>query len=318
MVRHRHSRRGWPLAAGLIFLTAWALPAPAAAQSTAERVAAAVRKCANRERAKAGLGPLGDNPVLDKIAQRHARNMAREGFFDHTDPKRGGLEQRANAVVHGDALAMFNGLGENIAEGEDSPAQACTDWMNSPEHRENILDASFHAVGGGFAQGDSTFRFYYVQEFAERNVGGAPASDDKARPTGTQPEVAMRLWDAEDRLTLSVGGDLVATVRPGQARSVKLGRLEPDARITVEAFSASGRVSWGIEERRGTRTVYRDSHAIGEPPPPPTERTIDLAAGATPLVRRVTLDTRGHVLLSTTPRAPRRRLWGSGVIAAAR
>jgi uncharacterized protein YkwD len=41
-----------------------------------------------------------------------------------------------------------------------------TAWMNSPEHRANILDPSFTDIGVGIAY-DSRGEPYYTQEFGE-------------------------------------------------------------------------------------------------------------------------------------------------------
>jgi uncharacterized protein YkwD len=286
------------MAAAVVALAAGTFPAPASARSIADRAAQQVRECANRERAKRGLPHLAENRVLDQAARFHARNMAKNNFFDHDDPQGRGPAERID--IFGSWQA-FNGIGENIAAGEDGPAQACQDWMDSPGHRENILDPSFHAIGGGFAMGDTDYRFYYVQEFGERNVGGGPAPARKFDPAG-RPAVTVRLFNAQDRVTLSVDGRRLVSARPGHDRTVELGRLEPGARIEVEAFSSSSYLSWGIEERSGSRTVYRDERAVGARS---TDATVDLASGPEPLVHRVTLDPRGRVLARSSARPPR-------------
>jgi uncharacterized protein YkwD len=280
-------------------LAAAALPAPALAQSVAERAAQEVRQCANKERAKRGLPHLVDNPILDKAARFHAKNMAKENFFDHTDPKGRGPAERIDIFGSWEA---FNGIGENIAAGEDGPGQACRDWMESPGHRENILDPKFHAVGGGFAMGDTDYRFYYVQEFGERNVG--PPAPKLTDDPSQQPQVAVRLFNAQDSLTVSVDGQSRATVRAGQERTVKLGRLGPEARIKVEAFSSGSYLSWGIEERSGKRRVYEDARDLGAKASAAAPE-VDLASGPEPLVHRVILDARGRVLASTSAHPPR-------------
>ena len=285
-------------------LAAAALPAPAPGQGVTERVEEEIRKCANRERAKAGLPRLADNPILDKAARFHAKNMAKNDFFSHDDPEGRGPAQRIDIFGSWEA---FTGIGENIAAGRNSPKDTCQDWMESEGHRRNILDPSFRAIGGGFAMGDTELRFYYVQEFGERNVGGSAPRRSAAAPSGPEgPPVVMRLFNAQDSMSLSVDGRRLVTIHPGEARSVELGRLARGARITVQAFSASGQLSWGIEQKRGERTVYRDVRAIGHAS---TSSTIELATGPEALVHRVTLDARGKVLQSSSPSTPAARLW---------
>jgi uncharacterized protein YkwD len=304
MVRLAHSRRRSLVVAALATLVAAAFPAPAAGQSIVPRVEEQIRKCANKERAKAGLSPLAHNAILGKAARFHAKNMAKNDFFSHDDPQGRGPAQRIDIFGSWEAFA---GVGENIAAGRNSVADTCADWMESAGHRKNILDPAFRAIGAGFAQGDTELRFYYTQVFGERNVGGSPPRREPSAPAVPEgPPVVMRIFDAKDSMSLSVDGRRLVTIHPGEERKVELGRLDPDTKITVEAFSASGELSWGIEQRRGDRTVYRDARAIGHAS---TSSTIELATGAETLVHRVTLNTRGKVLEETSPESPEALLW---------
>lgn len=122
----------------------------------------AIRGCANRHRRARGLEPLVPGEPLNKAARLHARNMARLGFFDHTDPQGRSVDDR---VAIFDKAHRFTFIGENIAAGYGSAAEACRGWMNSPGHRGNILNPDYTHIGGGFATGGPYDR-YYVQVFA--------------------------------------------------------------------------------------------------------------------------------------------------------
>ena len=280
----------WAVPAALAALMA---PAPASAVETDPFVADQVRECANSEREQHGLPRLPENPVLDKAAELQARNMAKYDYFDHWDPWGRGPQNRIDAV--GGNWLDFVRVGENIAAGGTTVERTCADWMASHGHRENILDPAWHAIGSAFARGKTSYGYYYVQEFANVNVGG-PKPVHKAR-------VDVRLYDAEDRLTLSLDDRELASVRPGESRTLKLGKLDPASRIEVEAFSASGRLSWGIEEHADGQLVYRDRGTRGRPAA--GDGTVDLATGGAPLFHRVTIDAHGRVL-SLSPRQPAR------------
>jgi uncharacterized protein YkwD len=127
--------------------------------STTER---GIRDCANRNRRARGLAPLRSGGPLNRAARLHARNMARHGFFSHTDLQGRGPTER---VAIFDRTARFALVGENIAAGYRSVAAACRGWMNSEGHRENILGSDWTHVGGGFARGGPYGRCY-VQVFA--------------------------------------------------------------------------------------------------------------------------------------------------------
>lgn len=120
-------------------------PASTATPSATESaVAQEVLVLVNAERKKAGVPPLSARGELDDLAWIHSDDMLRRGYFDHDNPEGDGPEARAKAAGIG-----FTGIGENIAKGQESAAEAVESWMNSPPHRENILDASFTRLGVG-------------------------------------------------------------------------------------------------------------------------------------------------------------------------
>lgn len=136
-----------------------------AATSETQRIAVerGIRGCANHERRDGGLAPLAFSKPLTRAARMHARNMARLGFFDHTDPQGRGVGER---VAIFDRARRFTFIGENIAAGQGSTASACDSWMGSAGHRANILNQEFTHIGAGFASG-GPYRRYYVQVFGK-------------------------------------------------------------------------------------------------------------------------------------------------------
>ena len=114
----------------------------------------------NQHRRKAGCEALTVDRRLVDAANGHAADMARRGYFDHESP--GG--DRAGSRVT-EAGYRWSRFGENIAKGQDSPYEVMTDWMESPSHRENILDCRLDQMGVGLAL-DSGDTPYWVQDFA--------------------------------------------------------------------------------------------------------------------------------------------------------
>jgi uncharacterized protein YkwD len=115
---------------------------------------------ANQQRRKAGCAPVTLDRRLVEAANRHAADMARRGYFDHESP--GG--DRAGSRVS-EAGYTWSRYGENIAKGQESPYEVMADWMQSPSHRENILDCRLDQMGVGLAL-DSGDTPYWVQDFA--------------------------------------------------------------------------------------------------------------------------------------------------------
>lgn len=109
----------------------------------------------NAERAEAGCKPLTRDAVAGKAAQRYAQQMSRSGELSHTGSDGSNFVERMRAAGHDDPGA------ENIAKGQDSAAEVVQQWMDSPGHRENILDCSLTTLGVGHTdEGD-----FWVQEF---------------------------------------------------------------------------------------------------------------------------------------------------------
>lgn len=128
----------------------------------------------NVERTKHGLGKLRANGKLRAAAQPYANMMVAEKFFDHVSP---GGSTFIRRVASSSYLGGANGwsLGENLAWGGGPLATAgkiVRAWMHSPEHRHNILTASYRDIGIGIALGTpvggSMPGATYVNEFGKR------------------------------------------------------------------------------------------------------------------------------------------------------
>lgn len=92
----------------------------------------------NAERAKSGRAPLAQSPDLNALAQAHACDMARRGYFSHTSPDGRSMMDRARRAGIGGICTM----GENIARAPRDVPSVVASWMRSPGHRRNILDAA--------------------------------------------------------------------------------------------------------------------------------------------------------------------------------
>lgn len=106
----------------------------------------------NQDRATAGLPPLTESPALDAIASTRAQEMVTDGLT-HVRPGR--TVAAAAELLHQNGVTYIWD-GENIywAGGppfDDALSDAEVWWMNSPEHRDNILGAHFRQVGIGTA-----------------------------------------------------------------------------------------------------------------------------------------------------------------------
>ncbi|AHY48417.1 Cysteine-rich secretory protein family (plasmid) [Rubrobacter radiotolerans] len=106
----------------------------------------------NRTRAERNLPRLCIHPVLQRVARAHSADMIRRDYFAH-DTKGGATAERRirNAGYGGTYIA------ENIAWNSGTygaPGTIYRTWMNSTNHRKNILSERYRAVGIGVAYGE--------------------------------------------------------------------------------------------------------------------------------------------------------------------
>ncbi|MEM8933571.1 MAG: CAP domain-containing protein, partial [Acidobacteriota bacterium] len=130
-----------------------------------DRVRLAILGRVNAERGADGQPPLSARRLLDRVAQRYAEAMLDGGFYGHTSPAGETVLDRVRATGYRPLR-----VGENIASGQTAGEQVMTGWMNSPDHRANILHPAFRELGVGVASGrgpDGQYRVYWVQVFAD-------------------------------------------------------------------------------------------------------------------------------------------------------
>jgi uncharacterized protein YkwD len=117
----------------------------------------------NNERRRKGLSDLYWDNSVAQMARAFSRQMARESFFSHFDRNGRSVVDRARQSN----IDGWSKIGENLffCDGYDSfDAVAVRGWMNSPEHRRNILDRQFNETGIGVAQ-TRDGRIYITQVF---------------------------------------------------------------------------------------------------------------------------------------------------------
>ena len=103
----------------------------------------------NQDRAANGVVPLAYSASLARVAQYRAQDMLNRNYFSHYDPSTGQLAFVGLLRLWG---IPYSTAGENIAWSTNpSMAGINTMFMNSPEHRANILKAAYHRVGLGVA-----------------------------------------------------------------------------------------------------------------------------------------------------------------------
>ncbi len=115
----------------------------------------------NRARKAAGLPQLVVDIRLVRAAQAHAADQATRNRISHRGSDRSEPADRATAAGY-----MWTFVAENVAAGYVTGKEVVTGWLESPSHRDNIMDALATHVGIGYVRRDSgTFQHYWSASF---------------------------------------------------------------------------------------------------------------------------------------------------------
>jgi len=116
----------------------------------------------NHERVKNGLLPLIMNEQLCSIARLKCQDMSDHGYCGHQSP------------IYGSPFDMlkrfgvdYSFAGENVAMGQKSPRSVMDGWMNSPSHKNAILNSNYKELGVGYLKSLNGSN-YWVQLFISR------------------------------------------------------------------------------------------------------------------------------------------------------
>lgn len=173
-------------------------PGIAAAATTNAAIEQQIMADVNQDRVAAGMPALALDPRLTAVAEARAEYLIAKGYFSHctggeADVRCGqsgydfakrdqtaGLNLNAGGTMAAENLALNNYSLDSAA------AQTNVAWLNSPEHKANIMDAqaTYTGVGvaccfagtiGGQAVSPSDNVYIYVQEFSG-GPGATPTS----------------------------------------------------------------------------------------------------------------------------------------------
>ena len=186
----------------------------------------------NSRRAEAGLAPLKLCDSLNEAALIRAEECVVK--FSHERPN-----GTICFTVLDEANVPYYSAGENIAYGQTSPQKVMSAWMNSSEHRANILSADFEYVGIGVKNVGGTY--YWTQFF----TGGVKING----------EIAPFITEQPKSVKTSVGGK---------------------ARFEIKAEGSNLSYQW-YYKKKGASPAGRSGTVIPQRSPPETQMTAGTA-----------------------------------------
>jgi uncharacterized protein YkwD len=153
----------------------------------------------NTQRINNGESALALNGQLDNAAQAKANDMAARNYWSHNTP-----DGQTPWTFFTAAGYSYQLAGENLAYGFATSSDTITGWMNSPEHRANILNGGYVDVGFGIVNipdyqgtGPETL---VVAEY------GAPAAAAVQAATPTPAAAAKTTTTVQSSASNSSGG----------------------------------------------------------------------------------------------------------------
>lgn len=210
----------------------------------------------NQERSLQGLNRLQPHPGLRALAQRHSCKMAMEKSLSHDFPGYDPLEKRMM-----NSGLTFLKVAENVARCSDSSMRLVHQaLMDSPGHRDNILDPSYQSIGLGVTLVGRDL--YITQLFCKPFFPSSPLAVEERigwqlqtrmgwsdRSSGRKPEkltevcrdIARRTIAGEDPQTLTsqYPNDLIAIVAFHEID-------EPLLQRAASALSSVKSRKWGL------------------------------------------------------------------------
>lgn len=158
---HKHTRHYaktyWPylplvavLVAGVLLNTLWSNTQRGVLGYAAEMSTSSLLQGTNAQRINHGFSALALNGQLSAAAQAKANDMANRNYWSHNTP-----DGATPWTFITQAGYNYQAAGENLAYGFDTSGQVITGWLNSPEHKANMLNSNYADVGFGVANAAS-------------------------------------------------------------------------------------------------------------------------------------------------------------------
>ena len=173
----------------------WAIDVSQSAKEVVERT--------NAIRMKEGLKSLHESAALQNVARDFARHMADTGNYGHHADGRT-PEERASAQGYEYCILSENIAYQYRSNGYPSAgalAEAFTrGWMNSPEHRKNMLDPDVTQIGVGIAR-DRGGRYFAVQMFGRPKAAAIRFAVRNASGRSIEYQAGARRFSLASRTT---------------------------------------------------------------------------------------------------------------------
>jgi len=177
-----------------------------------------VIRLTNQKRADAGLPALTFNQTLSSAAYTKARDMIDRDYWSHTAPD--GTQPWSFFSKFG---YRYRYAGENLARDFSSASSAVEAWMNSPTHRDNILNPKYKEIGIGVTEGDlagvdtTIIVQFFGATYADKINAPVAKVEEKqipSKPVATETPVILKTPIVNEARITSINDDQKVLISP--------------------------------------------------------------------------------------------------------
>jgi len=133
---------------GQFFLNFFTLVSPAVLGYASNISPEKVIELTNQKRIELGLSPLSNNSLLNEVAQRKASDMFAFNYWAHISPS-----GRDPWSFFREVGYKYIYAGENLARDFMDSEGVVEAWMNSPTHKDNIVNPNYKEIGVAVVNG---------------------------------------------------------------------------------------------------------------------------------------------------------------------
>jgi len=186
----------------------------------------------NQNRQSQNLSVLAVNPVLNKVAELKAKDMAEKSYFAHVSPEGKQPWYWFNLVGY-----KYSYAGENLAVDFTDSKDVTYAWMNSPTHKANIMKSAYTEMGTGVATGTFNGRpTIFVAQVFGKPAGANVVVEPKITPKLAleEPKVTpTKVMGASTKAVVNLASTSVSTQTPAVSAII----------VDTKLDQASGKVS---------------------------------------------------------------------------
>lgn len=202
----------------------------------------------NATRLSLGFGELKENPVLDAAAAEKLQDMINSNYFAHTSPA--GVSPWFWIEKN---KYSFDYAGENLALGFSTAKETVDAWINSPSHRENLLNANYREIG----------------------IAVAPA-----RIEGTDGVLVVQLFGTpKPTKTAVVPAKTVAKARPITTTTIK--STPPPVRTTTTIIATTSTTLGTVTSTTGPAAKPDEKRVVAAAETPAAATVVEAAVNST-------------------------------------